>query len=313
MTHPKYMFDRSFDSEDPTDEEIDVIEETEEEPEIIFPTFSEEEVEAARNEGFEKGKVDAFKEAATNIENQLAKATKEIGAQLDQLTSNQSLANREIFQDAIKVARTITEKLFPSINAENGFLEIENLLHHALGEILEEPRVKIQIHPALTEQLSERLSQISTNTHFEGRVLIIANEAIEQGDCKIEWSSGGALRNVSEIMLEIDTIIKTNLEITDEGYDPDPNTLGDDTIEPHKLTSGQISESLNVSNAQSLTNGIDHADILTDDDNLTIPKQGPQKSFDSTSIPSAEHTKIAQETAIEPHLETDEKLDKKNL
>ena len=48
------------------------VEETEEEQEIILPTFSEEEVEAARNEGFEKGKTEALKEALTTLEKQNA-------------------------------------------------------------------------------------------------------------------------------------------------------------------------------------------------------------------------------------------------
>lgn len=309
MTHQKFMFDRSFDSSDFTHEEIEAIEETEEEPEVIVPTFSKEEVEAARNEGYEKGKVEALKEAEENIENQLVQVIKEISVQLEQLTSNQSLVNRDIFEDAIKVARAITEKTFPSINAENGFQEIENLIHHALLEILEEPRVKIQIHPKLTEHLSGRINQISKNTQFEGRVLIFADETIKQGDCKIEWSSGGALRDVSEIMLEIDAIIDTNLAIAGETYEPDPNAFSDNKIEHQKPELGQISESSIVPDAQEATNEIDQTHILTDETKLTIPEQAPQPRLDSMSPPTEESTQVSQKTAIDHHSQTDKKLD----
>ena len=297
MTYQKFMFDRSFDVDNPTSEEIEIIKDEEKEPEIIVPTFSEKEVQAARSEGFEKGKVEALKEAATAIENQIVDATKVISAQLDQLTSNQSLANRDIFLDAIKVSRAITAKSFPSINAENGFQEVENLIRYALSKILEEPRVKIQIHPTLTEQLSERINQISENTHFEGRILIFADEAIEQGDCKIEWGSGGAERNVNDIIFEIDAIINTNLAFADEGYEPNPNSFDDKRIDPLTPPIIQSSESSTLSDMQSSLNETNQAEIPADNAELTVPEEVPPIRSDSVSTPTEKDTQITQKTA----------------
>ena len=304
MTHEKFMFDRSFDFNDTLNEEIEVIEEAQEEPEIIVPTFSEGDVEVARNEGFENGKVEALKEAAERTEKKIVDATQVISEQLDQLTSNQSLANKEIFRDAIEVSRAITAKLFPSINAEKGFQEIEKLIYIALGEILEEPRVKIQIHPALIEQLSERINQISENTHFEGRILIFANEEIEQGDCKIEWSSGGAERNVKDIMLEIDDIINTNLAITGEGYQTDLSSLDDVSIEPLTPPSGRSGESSPISGVQNSLNKIDQADYPSDDAELTVPKQEHETRSETMPAPNNEKPEITEKMAIDQHTDT---------
>ena len=309
MTHQKFMFDRSFDFDDPFNEEIEVIEEAEEEPETIIPTFSEKEVEIARNEGFEKGKVEALKEAAKAIENQIFDVTKVISGQLNELMTNQSLANSDIFRDSIRVSRAITGKTFPSINAEKGFQEIESLLHHVLGEVLGEPRVKIQIHPTLTEQLSKCINQISENTHFEGQVLVFANEAVEQGDCEIEWSSGGAVRNLKDIMLEIDSIINTKLAIKDAGIDPNFNSFDNNTNDSLSLPSGQNSESSANFNAQTNTKNIDQADIPATESTLTLHEQAHQTRSEFVSAPAEEQIKITQKTGVDQHLETEKQLE----
>ena len=190
------------------------------------------------------------------------------------------------------VSRAITAKLFPSINTEKGFPEIEKLIYIALGEILEEPRVKIQIHPALIEQLSERINQISENTHFEGRILIFANEKIEQGDCKIEWSSGGAERNVKDIMSEIDDIINTNLAIIDEGYQTDLSSLDDVSSESLTQPSDQSGESSPISDVQNSLNEVDQADSPSDDAELTAAKQEHETRSEIMPTPNDEKPEI---------------------
>ena len=55
----KFMFDLTFDNEveEPLEhEESDGITTVDEEPEVIIPTFSEEDVETAKKQGFEAGK-----------------------------------------------------------------------------------------------------------------------------------------------------------------------------------------------------------------------------------------------------------------
>lgn len=313
MTHQKFMFDRSFDVEEPAEKvtkAVEEVEEVEEEPEVVVPTFSEEQVEAARKEGFEQGKTDALKEASTTIENQIVDSTKAIGAQLNQLISSQSQVNNDIFRDAIKISRAITQKSFPSINAEHGILEIEQLIRHILNQILEEPRVKIQVHPTLTEHLSERLNEISAETHFEGRVHIIADEAIEQGDCRIDWSNGGAERNLDNVMLEIDAIISTNLAALKEGFEPDPDALEDDTIEPLQSLEDQTSESSSETPPQPTQNEENSIDTESDNMEITEPQPEPHTNTEIEPTPPDSSSEIAQETATDQLSEANEEIDK---
>jgi flagellar assembly protein FliH len=297
MTHQKFMFDRSFDVEETAEKAGEVAGEIEEEPEVVIPTFSEEQVETSRKEGLEQGKSEALKEAAMTIENQIIDLTKAIGAQLTELISSQSLVNNEIFRDAIKISRAITKKSFPSINAEHGVHEIEQLIRQILNQILEEPRVKIQVHPSLTEQISERLHEISTDTHFEGRVHIIADETINQGDCRIDWSNGGAERNLENVMREVDVIIQANLAILDEGFKLDPDAIEDDTIENFQSLTDGINESSPETQPQTTQDEEELTKAEAENTELTEPQPGPHASAENKSTQPDHNSRIEQKTA----------------
>ena len=291
------MFDRSFDVEEPAKKAAEVAEEIEEEPEVVIPTFSEEQVETSRKEGLEQGKSEALKEAAMAIENQIIDLTKAIGAQLTELISSQSLVNNEIFRDAIKISRAITKKSFPSINAEHGVQEIEQLIRQILNQILEEPRVKIQVHPSLAEQVSKRLNEISTDTHFEGRVHIIADEAIEQGDCRIDWSNGGAERNLDNVMREVDVIINANLATLNEGFKLDPDAIEDGTIEHLQSLTDGTNESSPETQPQLTQNEEKLTKAEAENTELTEPQPGPHASAESNSTQPDHNSQIDQKTA----------------
>ena len=309
MTHQKFMFDRSFDFEEPAEKAAEVTEEIEEEPEVVVPTYSEEQVKTSRKEGLEQGKADALKEAAMTIENQIVDLTKSIGAQLNQLISSQSLVNNEIFRDAIKISRAITKKSFSSINAEHGVQEIEQLIRQILSQILEEPRVKIQVHPSLTEHFSERLNEISTETHFEGRVHIIADEEIEQGDCRIDWSNGGAERNLENVMREVDVIINANLATLDEGFELNPDALEDDTIEPLQSLTDEINESSPETQPQPTQNEEKSVEAEVENTELTEPQPEPHASAESHSTPPDHSSQIDPKTAKNKLQESNDQKD----
>lgn len=227
MAHQKFMFERSFDADapDPIDAIAEEAKEEEEEPEIVVPTFSEEDIERTRREAFAKGKEEALREAATAIENQIVDAIKAIGAQLSQLISHQQLANSDIFRDAVNISSAITRKTFPKINIEQALPEIESVIRQILTQIIEEPRVIIYVHPNISEQLKENVKQIASEAHFEGRVIISGDDTVAEGDCKIEWSNGGAERNFDRIMSEVDAIIEENLAALNDGFIPSPDAL----------------------------------------------------------------------------------------
>ena len=213
----KFMFDRSFDPPEaaaavkPTEEEEEIQEEVVAEPEEVYPTFSEAELEATRQDAFEKGKEEGIREASEATESLIRDTTRAIGIQLSEQYSHQKTVNADILEDAINIAVAIVRKCFPHMQTEHQIKEIEHMVAEILSQILEEPRVVITVNPDISTPLGERMETIKTESHFEGRVVIREDASINPGDCRVEWSSGGAERNSDELWRQINDIVESNL------------------------------------------------------------------------------------------------------
>lgn len=221
----------------PVEEEV-LEEEDPEEPEIVIPTFSEEQVNAARDEGFANGREEGIREASEATERLISDTTLAINAQLTQLFDQQRHANAEIFQDAVNASVAIVRKCFPNLAVEHSITEIEHMMGKILPQILEEPRVVVNVHNDVKPPLSERMKDIIQNAHFDGRVMIREDASISHGDCQIEWSNGGAERNMDELWRQIDEIVESNLAATQEGLE------FDSTPAPSPSASPQDSDSI---------------------------------------------------------------------
>ncbi len=206
----KFLFDRSFDEEEILEEEVQ--EEPEEiEPEEEVPSFSEEEMAAAREEAFAKGKEEGVNEAAEATERDILAALNALEGRFDALFKSQEEADASILESAISVAVTITRKVFPTLNGQNGLKEVERMVGLALEKILEEPVVNVTVHPDFTAALKERLGTIAAKANYKGKVEVLGADDIPTGDCRVDWAGGGAQRNLDELWQEIDEIIERNL------------------------------------------------------------------------------------------------------
>ena len=216
----KFLFNVSFDdevvagpeavAEEDIEAEIEMIEE------IDIPSFTEEQVEAARHEGFDRGRDEGIREAADAIETKINDTLGMIGNEFTELFRRQTVGNAETFSDAVNIAVAISRKCFPHFTEHHGLAEVIHMVGDVLKEVLEEPRVIIHVNPTMKEPLSERIGPVAKEANFEGQVLIIDNEEIASGDCRITWSSGSAERDMDSVWARLDQIVEQNLTAVQE-------------------------------------------------------------------------------------------------
>jgi len=237
--YPKFMFDFDLGPEHPEAEaepeaKAAPEEEAEAEPEVIEPTFSEEELKEARQQGFEEGKELGIREASEAMECKINDALEHIKQQFEDIFRHQKQSNAEVFQDAIEVAVGLVKKCFPGLNERAGVTEIENMMTELLAQIIDQPRVQIFIHPELIDALQQRLDSIQQGTHFEGRIVLVEDDENEPGDCRIEWQDGGGERNMQDLWLQVDGIVARTFQ---GGRDEDSQTSADETPETDPVNS----------------------------------------------------------------------------
>ena len=211
------MFDMSFDEEDLALAEAEAaVELAAQEDEFVeleqeIPTFTEDQLNAARNESFEAGREEGMQEAGNAIETKLIDSLGRVCTQLDELFKRQAVDTATTFTDAVNIAVAIARKCFPHFNDTHGFAEIERMVREVLTEVIEEPRVIIHINPTLKDPLNERIETIARESNFEGQRLILEAEDLPPGDCRIAWSSGTAERAMEGMLSKIEQIVEANL------------------------------------------------------------------------------------------------------
>ena len=229
----KFLFETSFDGVEDETAPPDAP------PHTNPQSFGESELERARDEGFAAGREQGLMEAAGSIENASARTLEaiagEIRALLPALAQDAERRNGE----ALKAAVTIVRKLFPRTAEAHGTAEIEALVAQCLGQLRDEPRVVVRVCDQLLDPLNERLGGLAADCGYEGKIVLLAEEALLPGDAKVEWADGGAERDSARLWRKVDEIIAraTAFGATDAQSDTtdapiaEPIGPGDDAIE----------------------------------------------------------------------------------
>lgn len=212
----KFMFDRSFDEDvEPAGTEVEEAEAEapaeEAEPEVVAPTFSEEEMKAARDEAFAAGKEEGAADAKASTEREIKVSLEGVVERLKGVGEAQDKANASVLETAVIVAVGIARKLFPTLNEKHALAEIERMVGLAMDRVLEEPKVVVYVNDKLKAPLAERVAGLVAKAKFKGEMIVEGVDDIIVGDCRVEWMGGGARRNMDELWQEVDVIVEHNL------------------------------------------------------------------------------------------------------
>jgi flagellar assembly protein FliH len=207
--------------------EEDIEDEDEEEEELPPPpTFSEEEVLAAQQTAFDEGKQAGLEEAMEQFEHMMSTALTQIAQTIPQVFDAHSTAQETHEAHALSVATAISKKIIPSYAEKNGLDEIVSVVARCLEPLRSEPRLIIKVNESLREAINDKLVQLADEMGFDGRVVVMAHEDLIPGDCRVEWSEGGADRKTADLWKQIDEILQRNL--TQEGDQGEYQTMMDE-------------------------------------------------------------------------------------
>ncbi|HSV29958.1 MAG TPA: FliH/SctL family protein [Candidatus Omnitrophota bacterium] len=225
MTKPrKYMFDLDFDHPNGAPKAVEpaaapAVEELPPEPEPEPPPmFSEEELAIARDSAFEEGRQAGLAEAAEATERMIAQALGTIAGQMDAIFRAQEEANDDNARTAARVGLAVVKKMLPAACAKHAFDEVAQVVEEVIGHILDEPRIIVRVGDGLVEPVRERLEAVAQSHGFEGRVVVQADPRLVAGDCRVEWTDGGAERDQARLMQEIEAAVERALAPAEAGF-----------------------------------------------------------------------------------------------
>ncbi|HMJ43187.1 MAG TPA: FliH/SctL family protein [Pseudolabrys sp.] len=188
----KYMFDEDFATgSKPT---ITVVE----------AERRREDAEAqAHRKGFALGQAQARGEA----EQRIAAALGVIGDGLSRLDQSLGGIEARLETEAVEVAVAVAAKLAPQLIAREPFAEISALANECFHQLVTAPHIVIRVGNEIYDDAKDKLEEIARAKGFEGRLVVLADEAMAPGDCRIEWADGGVNRDSAATLSAIDDVV----------------------------------------------------------------------------------------------------------
>ena len=245
MIARKFLFDTDFETPDsaggkkPAESlppEPEFLEEEEAPPPA--PVFTEEDLALARQEAFQQGLLQGQQEGLTqaaasqqNAQNEALTRIAELMRELQQNAKHQKLKAEEV---AVATALAVIGKMLPTYSRKHGFGEVESLIRTCLQNLQEEPRIVIRVADSLLDSLQEKITAITANIGFDGKVVLLADDELAPSDIRIEWADGGAERDSRRLWQEINAIMSH----VHSAADLPPET----TPPPAEPAVGQVSE-----------------------------------------------------------------------
>lgn len=172
------------------------------------PMFSEEELSMARDMAFEDGRRHGFMEGAEAAGIHATSAIDAMSKGLDFLSAQQAEANAQIQKDAVRLTMAILRRMLPATAAKYAFDEVTHMVEEVVSHVLDEPRIIVRVVESLVESVRERMTEVALSHGFEGRVVVQADARVELGDVRVEWTNGGAERDMGRLMAEVEAIVE---------------------------------------------------------------------------------------------------------
>ncbi|HZT24785.1 MAG TPA: FliH/SctL family protein [Pseudolabrys sp.] len=189
----KYLFDEDFSSG--------------EKPTISLVEAERRRADAeslAYRRGFSAGEEKAKGEAAQHA----AEALQLIADGLDKLNRALSAIEARLETEAVEVAVAVAGKLAPALIAREPFAEISALATECFQHLVKTPHVVVRVGPSIYDIAKDKLDEIAQARGFEGRLVVMSENGLAAGDCRIEWADGGVKRDEAAILAVIDDAVQ---------------------------------------------------------------------------------------------------------
>ena len=194
-TTRRFLFDQSFDAA-----AVRV-------PERKPVTLKPEQVDALKQESFDDGFAAGHKVGAEEQLSQLMTTLEALGGRVEGLMQARDAMYRALEVETRAAILAIACRMLPAFVAQHGTGEIEALFAQALASMVKEPRLVVRVHEQQCELLNERFLALAAVQAYAGRVVVMADETIKLGDCRIEWAEGGIERRIEGTWNAIEQIV----------------------------------------------------------------------------------------------------------
>ena len=109
--------------------------------------------------------------------------------------------------EAVEVAVAVARKLCGALIATEPLGEITGLVAECFSHLVATPHLVVRINDQLYDLAHQSIEHMAKASGFQGRLVILAEPEIANGDCRIEWADGGVVLERAAIEAKINELV----------------------------------------------------------------------------------------------------------
>jgi flagellar assembly protein FliH len=173
-------------------------------------------VAEAEARSYRAGYEAAQHEARVESDRRSALALEEIGIAIRGIAARFSAIEGRMETEAVDVAVAVARKLCSELMAREPLGEIMALVSDCFSHLVATPHLVVRINDQIYEAARANIERQAAQSGFEGRLVILAEPGIANGDCRIEWADGGVVLERAAIEAKISELVGRYLASRDQ-------------------------------------------------------------------------------------------------
>lgn len=203
----KFLFNaHDFNAPDPNDvEEIAFVE----------PTFSKEELAAAKQKAFQKGKQEGIDETNAALTKRTADLLQQIAQHYPTLLMQEDERAALYEAEALRLTAQIFDTLYPLLKTHFAEEELKDKIKRIMDAQDEQSHISISVHPDMVTPiqtlLDERTKDAVVFAHTKKDFIVRGQDNIDLQAVTMKWKDGGATYDAADLAQKIHNVLEESL------------------------------------------------------------------------------------------------------
>lgn len=159
------------------------------------PTFSEDELSAAKDMSFEQGRMQGQREQVESREQFVAVTLDTIAQNFSHLFAAETIRESIFEKESLRLVLAALDLLSPLVRERLGAEDVRKVIEETLSAHRKTKEITIRVPQGLKGEIETLITRIRRDEHDEVLWRVLEDVSLSSGDCTLEWSDGGAVRD----------------------------------------------------------------------------------------------------------------------
>ncbi len=161
----------------------------------------------AEASGYRRGEADGRRAAREAEAARLISAVEALGARLSEAFMEADTRAEATERDAVALALAFAQKFAAAAAKRFPLAEIQAAAETCFAELRSAPHLAVRVAPDFVEAVRAELTATAQERGFAGRLVVLGDPDVAEGDARLEWADGGVVRDGAAVARAVEQAI----------------------------------------------------------------------------------------------------------